>query len=85
MYLSGIYVPPTLDLVIIVISTDFLFMLLQRARRHLVSFDGMKAIKDNCLGNFSTCKKAEDASIGLIHSCNGTTPTPPTTSESTSG
>merc|ERR1719278_627302 len=44
------------------------------------SFDTIKASRDNCLGNFSACKKAEDASVGLIHSCNGgTTPTPPTT------
>ena len=44
------------------------------------SFDAIKVSKDNCLGNFSACKKAEDASVGLIHSCNGgTTPAPPTT------
>ena len=30
-------------------------------------FQNIRALKDLCLGNFSVCKKAEDASIGLIH------------------
>ena len=30
-------------------------------------FQNIRAVKDLCLGNFSVCKKAEDASVGLIH------------------
>ena len=36
-------------------------------------FQKIRVAKDLCLGNFSVCKKAEDASIGLIHTCNGKT------------
>ena len=38
----------------------------------------VKSAKSSCLNSFSSCKQAEDASIGLIHICNGgTTPAPP--------
>merc|ERR1719282_2274791 len=44
------------------------------------SFDMIKDAKKACLSKFTGCKKAEDASIGLIHVCNGkTTPAPITT------
>ena len=49
------------------------------------TYQNIKVVKDHCLKNFSVCKKAEDVSIGLIHSCNGgTTPgTEPTIAVST--
>ena len=37
----------------------------------------VRIAKSSCLDSFSSCKKAEDASIGLIHICGGgTTPAP---------
>ena len=40
----------------------------------------VRTAKSSCLDSFSSCKKAEDASIGLIHICGGgTTPAPITT------
>jgi len=40
------------------------------------SYDTISALKKTCLSKFSDCKKAEDASVGLIQVCNGrTTPT----------
>merc|ERR1711892_376684 len=43
------------------------------------SYDTISALKKTCLSKFSDCKKAEDASIGLIQVCNGRT-TPSTAS-----
>merc|ERR1712128_254650 len=42
-------------------------------------YDTISALKKTCLSKFSDCKKAEDASIGLIQVCNGRT-TPSTAS-----
>ena len=40
----------------------------------------VRTAKSSCLDSFSSCKKAEDATIGLIHICGGgTTPAPITT------
>merc|ERR1712106_939356 len=43
------------------------------------SYDTISALKKTCLSKFSDCKKAEDASVGLIKVCNGRT-TPSTAS-----
>merc|ERR1719483_1890498 len=43
------------------------------------SYDTISALKKTCLSKFSDCKKAEDASVGLIQVCNGRT-TPSTAS-----
>ena len=43
------------------------------------SFDMIKDAKKACLSKFTGCKKAEDASIGLIHVCNGKTTSAPAT------
>merc|ERR1712106_744626 len=43
------------------------------------SYDTITALKKTCLSKFSDCKKAEDASVGLIQVCNGRT-TPSTAS-----
>ena len=45
------------------------------------AYDSMNALKKTCKSSFSDCKKAEDASVGLIQICNGRT-TPSTASES---
>ena len=45
----------------------------------------VRSAKSACIRSFSSCKQAEDASIGLIQICNGkTTPAPlSTTTETT--
>merc|ERR1719312_1544997 len=43
------------------------------------AYDSMNALKKKCKSNFMECKKAEDASVGLIQVCNGRT-TPSTDS-----
>merc|ERR1711913_255749 len=47
------------------------------------SYDSINALKKTCKTKFSDCKKAEDASVGLIQVCNGGT-TPSTASPSPS-
>jgi len=43
------------------------------------AYDSMNTLKKKCKSNFMDCKKAEDASVGLIQVCNGRT-TPSTAS-----
>merc|ERR1719245_2331035 len=45
-------------------------------------FNKLRDAKNECLDKFKACKKAEDASVGLIHVCNGGT-TPATTTAAT--
>merc|ERR1711874_949343 len=48
------------------------------------SYDSVNALKKTCITTFSECKKAEDASVGLIHVCNGgTTPATKTAAPTT--
>ena len=39
------------------------------ANKDTVPVTAVKDEKDRCLGAFGICKKAEDAAVGLIHTC----------------